>query len=69
VFLPPLGNQRTDGDNRVVDELGKLVAHLCAHSIVGLARNALGRCVPAQSGTVSVTQTMTLAVIFVLRVA
>jgi class 3 adenylate cyclase len=46
--LPALGNQRSYADNRVMDELGKPIAHLCAHFIVRLAGKTLGRREPAQ---------------------
>ena len=48
VLFPALGDQRAYADDRVVDELGELVAHLRAHLIVRLADEPLGRREAAQ---------------------
>jgi hypothetical protein len=50
MFFPPLSDQRAYADDRVIDKLGKLVAHLGAHFIVGLADEPLGCSKTAEVG-------------------
>ena len=61
IFL--VRNQCPDANDRVVDVLGELVAHGRANLVIALAVMALAAAKPLISGTVSMSQTMTLATI------
>jgi hypothetical protein len=61
-----VGDQRTDANDRMVDVLGELVAQLGANLVVALTLVAVGGAKPLRSGTVSISQTITL-VMFKLR--
>jgi hypothetical protein len=57
-----MGDQGTDTNNRVVDVLGELVADCSANFLVALAGMPLAAAKRFRSGTVSISQTMTLLV-------
>jgi hypothetical protein len=54
-----MSDERADTDNRVVDVLWKLVAQCLPDFFVRLASKTIGSSVPAISGTVSRSHTMT----------
>jgi hypothetical protein len=55
-----MGDQRPDTDDRVVDVLGELVPHFGTNFVIALADVAVGGGEALKSGTVSISQTMTL---------
>jgi hypothetical protein len=51
VFILSLRDQGTDADDRVIDELWKLVAHLCAGFVVEPTNQSIGGREAAQIGS------------------